>query len=44
MYAVVLKESGKVIGSIGLMTGKNSNQEISDIEGEIYEIKGVIAK
>ena len=34
-YAVVLKESCKAVGSIGLMIGKNSNLEISDTEGEI---------
>lgn len=34
-YAVVLKESGKVVGSIGLMRKANSNLHIEDQEGEI---------
>lgn len=34
-YAVVLKESGKVVGSIGLMRKANSNLHIDDQEGEI---------
>lgn len=34
-YAVVLKETGKAVGSIGLMIGKKSNLEIADHEGEI---------
>ena len=34
-YAVVLKESQKPIGSVGIMTGSHSNLEISDDEGEI---------
>lgn len=34
-YAVVLKETEKPVGSIGLMIGKNSNLKISDDEGEI---------
>ena len=34
-YAVVLKESGKAVGSIGLMRKENSNLSIEDHEGEI---------
>lgn len=34
-YAVVLKESQKPIGSVGIMIGSYSNLEISDEEGEI---------
>lgn len=34
-YAVCLKEDGKAIGSIGLMTGKNSNLNLPENEGEI---------
>ena len=34
-YAVVLKESGEPVGSIGLMLGKASNIGIPDTEGEI---------
>lgn len=34
-FAVVLKESGKAIGSIGLMRKDNSNLNIQDQEGEI---------
>lgn len=34
-YAVVLKESGKAVGSIGLMRKENSNLNIEDHEGEI---------
>ena len=34
-YEVVLKESQKPIGSVGIMTGSHSNLEISDEEGEI---------
>lgn len=34
-YAVCLKESGKAIGSIGLMFGAASNLKLSDMEGEI---------
>lgn len=40
-YAVVLKETGKPVGSIGLMIGKNSNLNISDDEGEIGYWVGV---
>jgi len=34
-YAVCLKETGKAVGSIGLMVGKASNLNLSDTEGEI---------
>lgn len=34
-YAVILKETGKPVGSIGLMIGENSNLNISNDEGEI---------
>lgn len=34
-YAVVLKETRRPVGSIGLMIGKASNIGISDTEGEI---------
>ena len=34
-YAVCLKEDNKAIGSIGLMTGKQSNLALPDNEGEI---------
>ncbi len=34
-YAVVLKETGEPVGSIGLMLGKASNIGIPDTEGEI---------
>ena len=34
-YAVVLKEEGIPVGSVGIMTGKNSNIDIPDTEGEI---------
>ena len=34
-YAVVLKEEGRPVGSIGLMLGKASNIGIPDTEGEI---------
>lgn len=34
-YAVVLKETGRPVGSIGLMLGKASNIGIPDTEGEI---------
>ena len=34
-YAAVLKETGKPVGSIGLMIGKASNLDIPDNEGEI---------
>ena len=34
-YAVVLKESGQPVGSIGLMLGKASNIGLPDSEGEI---------
>ena len=34
-YAVVPKEAGHPAGSIGIMTGKNSNLDIPDDEGEI---------
>ncbi len=34
-YAVVLKETGEPIGSIGLMIGEKSNIEISADEGEV---------
>ena len=34
-YAVVLKETGHPVGSIGLMLGKASNIGIPDTEGEI---------
>lgn len=34
-YAVVLKETGKPVGSVGLMIGEDSNIEIEDNEGEV---------
>lgn len=34
-YAVVLKATGKPVGSIGLMIGESSNLKISNDEGEI---------
>lgn len=34
-FAVVMKETGKPVGSIGLMVGENSNLKISVEEGEI---------
>ncbi|MDD3368531.1 MAG: GNAT family N-acetyltransferase [Lachnospiraceae bacterium] len=34
-YAVVLKETGEAVGSIGLMIGKQSNIEIPEDEGEL---------
>lgn len=34
-YAVVLKETGQPVGSIGIMIGKASNIGITDSEGEI---------
>lgn len=34
-YAVVLKETNLPVGSIGLMIGKESNLDISDMEAEI---------
>lgn len=34
-YAVVLKETGRPVGSIGLMVGGASNIDIPDTEGEI---------
>lgn len=34
-YAIILKETGCPIGSIGLMLGKQSNLKINDNEGEI---------
>lgn len=34
-YAVCLKETGKAVGSIGLMVGKASNLNLPDTEGEI---------
>ena len=34
-YAVVLKEKGHAVGSIGLMLGASSNIDIPDTEGEI---------
>ena len=34
-YAVCLKEDNRVIGSIGLMRGSQSNLNLSDTEGEI---------
>ena len=34
-YAVVLKEAGRPVGSIGLMVGGASNSGIPDTEGEI---------
>lgn len=34
-YAVVMKDTGKPVGSIGLMLGKSSNLKISGGEGEI---------
>lgn len=40
-YAVVLKEAGHPVGSIGLMRGKASNIGIPDTEGEIGYWLGV---
>lgn len=34
-YAVVLKETGKPVGSIGLMIGKYSNLSVGEDEGEV---------
>lgn len=34
-YALVLKETGKIVGSIGLMIGKTSNLGLPDNHGEI---------
>lgn len=34
-YAVVLKDTGKPVGSIGLMIGRQSNLHITDKEGEV---------
>ena len=34
-YAVVLKETGHPVGSIGLMRGESSNIGISDMEAEL---------
>lgn len=34
-YAVCLKSDGKPVGSIGLMTGKESNLDLPDTEGEL---------
>ena len=34
-YAVVLKETGHAVGSVGIMIGKASNIELPDTEGEI---------
>ena len=34
-YAVVLKETGQPVGSIGLMLGKASNFGIPETEGEV---------
>lgn len=34
-YAVVLKNTGEVVGSVGLMIGEKSNIDISENEGEI---------
>ncbi len=34
-YAMVLKETGHPVGSIGLMVGKDSNLRVPDNEGEI---------
>ena len=34
-YAVCLKENNKAIGSIGLMSGKESNLDLPENEGEI---------
>lgn len=40
-YAVILKETGLPVGSVGLMVGKNSNQDIPDTEAEIGYWLGV---
>ncbi len=40
-YAVVLKDTGKPVGSIGLMVGKQSNLDIGCDEGEIGYWLGV---
>lgn len=34
-YAVILKETGKPVGSVGIMTGKKSHFKLSEDEGEI---------
>lgn len=34
-YAVVLKEKGHAVGSVGLMIGKKSHMELPDTEGEV---------
>ncbi|HZK28413.1 MAG TPA: GNAT family N-acetyltransferase [Thermoclostridium sp.] len=34
-YALVLKSTGKVVGSIGLMIGYNSNLDLPETQGEI---------
>jgi RimJ/RimL family protein N-acetyltransferase len=41
IYAVELKESGKAIGCVGILIGKNSNFDISEQEGEIAYWIGV---
>ena len=41
-YAVVLKETGEPVGSIGLMLGKASNIGIPDTEGEVGYWIGVL--
>ena len=35
VYAVCLKEDDRVVGSIGLTVGKDSNLDLPDTEGEI---------
>ncbi len=40
-YAVVLKETGEPIGSVGLMIGDKSNLQLSETEGEIGYWVGV---
>ncbi len=34
-YAVIVKEAGHAVGSIGLMIGKASNIDLPDTEGEV---------
>ena len=34
-YAVILKETGEPVGSVGLMLGKQSDKNITENEGEI---------
>lgn len=43
-YAVVLKETILPVGSIGLMTGKESNLDISDTEAELINMSTASSK